>query len=186
MHPGFLNCHVRVHTFGQFNLWGPSAPLSLMLSRNCGSCPPFETLIIRGKLDWIDSNSNTLSSLGLGYGSEDGPPPPPFASTALMSSQSRDQIDEQFLLRGRVPLPEEKYPRSFEKRVQSGGFYVAMGLVLAVWMITPLSWYVSSLPLTRLIRNFLKCLSRLLCLTWPNYERTGELDGNGLCGVRPY
>ena len=70
-----------------------------------------------------------------------------------MSSQSRDEIDEQLLLRGRAPLPEEKYPRSFEKRVQSGGYYVAMGLVLSVWMITPLSWYVSSLLSTWLIRN---------------------------------
>ena len=41
---------------------------------------------------------------------------------------------------GLTPLAPEKFPRVFEKRKPQGGYYVALGLVLSVWMITPLSW----------------------------------------------
>jgi hypothetical protein len=41
---------------------------------------------------------------------------------------------------GIEPLPEEKYPRIIEKGKPDKGYYIALGLVLSVWMITPLSW----------------------------------------------
>lgn len=42
---------------------------------------------------------------------------------------------------GWAPLPEEVYPRKVPaKRDIGNGYYVAMALVLSVWMITPLSW----------------------------------------------
>lgn len=42
---------------------------------------------------------------------------------------------------GLTPLPEEVYPRKVPKNRELGnGYYVAMALVLLVWMITPLSW----------------------------------------------
>lgn len=37
------------------------------------------------------------------------------------------------------PLPDDNYPRVIEDREPSRGYYVALGLVLSVWMITPLS-----------------------------------------------
>ncbi|GFZ43636.1 hypothetical protein JCM24511_01356 [Saitozyma sp. JCM 24511] len=45
-----------------------------------------------------------------------------------------------------LPLPEDKYPREVESREPDQGYYVALGLILSVWMITPLScaylvWY---------------------------------------------
>ena len=40
------------------------------------------------------------------------------------------------------PLPDEKFPRVVEKRDPSQGYWIAMGLVMAVWMVTPLSWWV--------------------------------------------
>ncbi|WWD04281.1 hypothetical protein V865_002349 [Kwoniella europaea PYCC6329] len=44
------------------------------------------------------------------------------------------------------PLPDEVYPMEYEKNKPDRGYYVALGLVLSVWMITPLScayllWY---------------------------------------------
>jgi hypothetical protein len=39
-----------------------------------------------------------------------------------------------------VPLPKEHYPRVVERGSPTKGYYVALGLVLSVWMITPLSW----------------------------------------------
>lgn len=39
-----------------------------------------------------------------------------------------------------LPLPDEKYPRRVEQRKPDRGYYVALGVVLSVWMITPLSW----------------------------------------------
>ncbi|ODO00734.1 hypothetical protein L198_03060 [Cryptococcus wingfieldii CBS 7118] len=45
-----------------------------------------------------------------------------------------------------TPLPDEEYPRLCEERKPDRGFYIALGLVISVWMITPLScvyliWY---------------------------------------------
>lgn len=37
-------------------------------------------------------------------------------------------------------LPDEKYPRVREVRSPDQGYYVALGLIMAVWMVTPLSW----------------------------------------------
>ncbi len=53
-----------------------------------------------------------------------------------------DKIDDvdHFMLTGGKPLGQERYPRVFPKREVTGGFFVALGLVLAVWIITPLSW----------------------------------------------
>lgn len=41
---------------------------------------------------------------------------------------------------GLSPLAEEKYPRSVERGGPDEGYYIALGLVMSVWMITPLSW----------------------------------------------
>lgn len=49
---------------------------------------------------------------------------------------------------GLLPLPEEKYPRAVADRKPDRGYYVALGLVLSVWMITPLSRWVSAAPRT--------------------------------------
>jgi hypothetical protein len=38
-----------------------------------------------------------------------------------------------------VPLPEEKYPREIEAKKPDHGYYIALGMILSVWMITPLS-----------------------------------------------
>jgi hypothetical protein len=40
-----------------------------------------------------------------------------------------------------VPLPEEKYPREIEAKKPDHGYYIALGMILSVWMITPLSWW---------------------------------------------
>ena len=68
-----------------------------------------------------------------------------------MTPQSADEVDNGILdddeqVRDRAkwyglePLPEEKYPRVVKKRVPEQGYYIALGLVMLVWMITPLSW----------------------------------------------
>jgi hypothetical protein len=41
---------------------------------------------------------------------------------------------------GLEALPDEVYPRVIDKRQPDGGYYIALGLVLSVWMITPLCW----------------------------------------------
>lgn len=64
--------------------------------------------------------------------------PPDMMSPAVLSP-SVSEVEDLVLI-AEKPLPAEKYPRTFEKRERTGGFYVALGLVLAVWMITPLSW----------------------------------------------
>ena len=38
------------------------------------------------------------------------------------------------------PLPDEKYPRVIDKRQPEQGYYIAMGVIMSVWIITPLSW----------------------------------------------
>jgi hypothetical protein len=53
--------------------------------------------------------------------------------THLSSALAHDAADL-------LPLPEEKYPREVESREPDQGYYVALGLILSVWMITPLSW----------------------------------------------
>ncbi|OCF35143.1 hypothetical protein I316_03185 [Kwoniella heveanensis BCC8398] len=45
-----------------------------------------------------------------------------------------------------TPLPDEVYPREVERRKPDRGYYVALGMVMSVWMITPLCcayliWY---------------------------------------------
>ncbi|ORX37879.1 hypothetical protein BD324DRAFT_578355 [Kockovaella imperatae] len=45
------------------------------------------------------------------------------------------------------PLPEEIYPRVIEKHIPERGYYIALGLIMSIWMITPLScayliWFV--------------------------------------------
>jgi hypothetical protein len=39
-----------------------------------------------------------------------------------------------------VPLPEEKYPREIEAKKPDQGYYIVLGMILSVRMITPLSW----------------------------------------------
>jgi hypothetical protein len=53
--------------------------------------------------------------------------------THLSSALAHDAADL-------LPLPKEKYPREVEPREPDQGYYVALGLILLVWMITPLSW----------------------------------------------
>jgi hypothetical protein len=69
-----------------------------------------------------------------------------------MSTSVLEVEDDSFdleTLSALPPLPDEKYPRLVEKGKPDRGYYIALGLVLSVWMITPLSWYVHllSLPL---------------------------------------
>ncbi|WWC92942.1 uncharacterized protein L201_007905 [Kwoniella dendrophila CBS 6074] len=57
-----------------------------------------------------------------------------------MSPKLKDALPEL------SPLPDEVYPIQHEKRKPDQGYYVALGLVMSVWMITPLScayllWY---------------------------------------------
>lgn len=65
-------------------------------------------------------------------------------SYGAMTPLSVDEVDNVIdpLSLGIEPLVEEKYPRVIEKKRPEAGYYIAMGLVLFVWMITPLSWYV--------------------------------------------
>lgn len=39
-----------------------------------------------------------------------------------------------------LPLPPETYPRVIDQRKPDKGYYVALCLILSVWMITPLAW----------------------------------------------
>jgi len=57
-----------------------------------------------------------------------------------MTTHPKEDVYRQLLFGGRIPLPDEKFPRTFEERKPTGGYYIAFGLILAVWMITPLSW----------------------------------------------
>jgi hypothetical protein len=41
---------------------------------------------------------------------------------------------------GLTALAEEKFPRVVDRAEPDKGYYIAMGLVMGVWMITPLSW----------------------------------------------
>ncbi|RSH89782.1 hypothetical protein EHS25_001768 [Saitozyma podzolica] len=48
-----------------------------------------------------------------------------------------------------IPLTEETYPREIETKTPDQGYYIALGAILLVWMITPLScaylvWYTVS------------------------------------------
>jgi hypothetical protein len=40
-----------------------------------------------------------------------------------------------------LPLPQETYPRIFDKRKPDKGYYIALCLILSLWVITPFSWY---------------------------------------------
>lgn len=40
-----------------------------------------------------------------------------------------------------LPLPQETYPRIFDKRKPDKGYYIALCLVLSLWVLTPFSWY---------------------------------------------
>lgn len=51
-----------------------------------------------------------------------------------MSSRTKQVLPEL------SPLPDEVYPLDYEKRKPDQGYYVALGLVMSVWMITPLCW----------------------------------------------
>lgn len=44
---------------------------------------------------------------------------------------------------GLTPLPEEKYPRMIERNEPDKGYYIALGIIMSVWMVTPLSWSVN-------------------------------------------
>lgn len=60
-----------------------------------------------------------------------------------MSVADTDEVDNDLLLFDLpqlTPLPDEEYPRYLEPRKPNRGYYIAMGLVLTVWMITPMSW----------------------------------------------
>lgn len=60
-----------------------------------------------------------------------------------MSVADTDEVDDHLLLFDfpqLTPLPDEEYPRHLEPRKPDRGYYIAMCLVLMVWMITPMSW----------------------------------------------
>lgn len=60
-----------------------------------------------------------------------------------MSVADTDEVDNDLLLFDLpqlTPLPDEEYPRYLEPRKPNRGYYIAMSLVLTVWMITPMSW----------------------------------------------
>ncbi len=63
-------------------------------------------------------------------------------SPTAMTQPSIDEVDE-LIKYGLGPLAEDKYPRVFQDRKPTKGYYVALALVLSVWMITPLSWFAS-------------------------------------------
>ncbi|KAL0250013.1 hypothetical protein I308_103316 [Cryptococcus tetragattii IND107] len=71
-----------------------------------------------------------------------------------MSVADTDDVDGHLLLFDLpqlTPLPDEEYPRRLEERKPDRGYYIAMGLVLMVWMITPMScayllWFILLSP----------------------------------------
>lgn len=70
----------------------------------------------------------------------------PSSTPSLLSIPSVDIIDEHLsvpLAEDRpdlVHLPAEIYPREIEAKKPDKGYYIALGVILLVWMITPLSW----------------------------------------------
>ncbi|WVQ79387.1 hypothetical protein IAT38_001484 [Cryptococcus sp. DSM 104549] len=59
-----------------------------------------------------------------------------------MSVADTEQVDEHLAslsLPQLTPLPDEEYPRLLEERKPDRGYYIALGMVMSVWMITPLS-----------------------------------------------
>jgi hypothetical protein len=68
------------------------------------------------------------------------------SAPSLLSIPSVDIIDEHLSVPlgedrpDLVHLPEEKYPREIEAKKPDQGYYIALGVILSVWMITPLSW----------------------------------------------
>ncbi|WVO13818.1 hypothetical protein L204_101441 [Cryptococcus depauperatus] len=66
-----------------------------------------------------------------------------------MSIADTDEVNdhlEHLELPQLTPLPFEEYPRLIEERSPDKGYYIALGMVMSVWMITPLScaylvWY---------------------------------------------
>jgi hypothetical protein len=65
---------------------------------------------------------------------------------SLLSLPSVDTVEENISAPGGedrsdlVPLPEERYPREIEAKQPDRRYYIALGMILSVWMITPLSW----------------------------------------------
>ncbi|WWD20201.1 hypothetical protein CI109_104677 [Kwoniella shandongensis] len=59
----------------------------------------------------------------------------------MSSSRSRSGMNGGLDLPSLTPLPDEEYPRIVDsRRTPDRGYYIALGLVLSVWMITPLSY----------------------------------------------
>lgn len=71
-------------------------------------------------------------------------PPTPTPSSPMLSvtPHSADEVEDvvHMLDMGIPALAEEVYPRKVKEREIGKGYYVALALVLGVWMITPLSW----------------------------------------------
>jgi hypothetical protein len=67
------------------------------------------------------------------------------STPSLLSVPSVDTVDTHLsaplagVRSDLVPLPEEKYPREIKAKKPDQGYYIALGLILSVWMITPLS-----------------------------------------------
>jgi len=59
-----------------------------------------------------------------------------------LTPHSTGEVEEsiQPLELGLPPLVEELYPRRIKERNVGKGFYIALALVISVWMITPLCW----------------------------------------------
>ena len=58
----------------------------------------------------------------------------------LKGEDDRAAVKDVTPRRRNDPLPEEKFPRVIDKREPEQGYYIALGVVMSVWMITPLSW----------------------------------------------
>ena len=83
------------------------------------------------------SELTVSASEGFSQGSRDNPTRT-MARAADDVEHRLDPLDPMSL--GIAPLPEEKYPRVMEKRTRTRGWYVALGIILSLWSITPLSW----------------------------------------------
>jgi hypothetical protein len=84
-----------------------------------------------------------------------------------------------------IPLTEETYPREIETKTPDQGYYIALGAILLVWMITPLSWCAP--PLRSNVERL--CLgtqrvSGLVHRVWKGYERAGRPHAHRLARCR--
>ena len=50
------------------------------------------------------------------------------------------QLEADPLVSALSMLSNEKYPRHFDEKEPDTGYWIASGLVMLVWSVTPMSW----------------------------------------------